>query len=99
MTYRVTVYGWAIPDDRFRGPGSGTFVDLTYFVDDSVTIGEILNMINQSGFKFIPFRYQGQVVQDKVTIDEIDVGFEPIEEPEGPPEPMGYPEGYSQYPY
>lgn len=96
MVLRVTVYGWGIPDDRLRGPGSGTFVDLTYFVDEDVTVGEILNAINQSGFKFIPFRYQGQVVQDKVTIEEINIGIEPIEQP---PEvtPDGRP--YSQYPY
>lgn len=81
MVLRVTVYGWAIPDDRFRGPGSGTFVDLTYFVDESVSVREILDIINMSGFKFIPFRYQGRVVQDKVTIDEMDIGIEPVEEP------------------
>jgi hypothetical protein len=70
-----------IPSDKFRGPGSGTFTDLTYFVDDSITVGEILNAINQAGFKMVPFRYQGQIVADKVSIDEIDIGIEPVEEP------------------
>lgn len=80
MVFKITVYGWAIPEpDRFRGPGSGTFVDLTYFCDDSLSVGEILNHINQSGFKFVPYRYQGQVVQDKVTIEEINIGVEPVQ--------------------
>jgi hypothetical protein len=78
---RVVIYGWAIPDDKFRGPGSGTFVDLVYFVDEGISVREILDAINMSGFKFVPFRYQGQVVQDKVSIDEIDIGIEPVEEP------------------
>jgi hypothetical protein len=81
MTLKITLYGWAVPEDRFRGPGSGTFVDMTYFLDDSITVGDILNVINQSGFKFIPLRYQGQVVQDKVSIEEFDIGAEPVNEP------------------
>jgi hypothetical protein len=84
MALRIVVYGWAIPEDRFLGPGSGTFVDLTYFVDDDVTVGEILDMINMNGFKFVPLRYpeghprQGDVIQDKVSIDELDIGIEPM---------------------
>lgn len=84
MVLKITVYGWAIPDDRFRGPGSGTFVDLTYFLDDSITVGEILNYINGSGYKFVPYRYQGQVVQDKVSIEEVTIGIEPYMPPTAP---------------
>lgn len=84
MVQRITIYGYAIPEDRFRGPGSGTFVDLTYLVDDSVTVGEILNYINQTGFKFVPYRFQGQVVQDKVTVEEVSIGIEPVPETQEP---------------
>jgi hypothetical protein len=84
MVQRITIYGYVIPEDRFRGPGSGTMVDLVYHVDDSVTVGEILNYINQSGFKMVPLRYRGSVVQDKVTIEDLNIGIEPVPEQHGP---------------
>jgi hypothetical protein len=90
---RVTIYGWAIPEDRLRGPGSGTFVDLVYFVDDSISVGDILDVIRSNGFKFIPVRYPashplaGQVMADKVTIDEMTIGTEEID-------PEDYPDDF-----
>jgi hypothetical protein len=81
MVLRVTVYGWAIPEDRFRGKGSGTFVDMVYLLDDSITYEEVFGIIEGSGFTMQPMRYQGQVVHDKVTIEEITVGMERVEQP------------------
>ena len=83
MILQICIYGWAIPEDRFRGRGSGTFVDLTYHLEVpgpeyAPTVGSILNYINnQAGFNFQPLRYHGGVVQDKVTISELNVGIEP----------------------
>lgn len=74
-----------IPSDRWRGPGSGTFVDMVYLLDDHITVAEIWDIVTQSGFTPIPYRYpkghplQGKVVQDKFTVEEINIGVEPIQ--------------------
>jgi hypothetical protein len=101
MILQIVVYGWAIPFDRFRGKGSGTFVDMTYHLEVpspeyAPTVGQILDYINgPAGFNFQPLRYKGQVVQDKVTISELSIGIEPMPEP--PQEPPG-PYGSGAYP-
>jgi len=86
MVMKITLYGYAVPDDRFRGRGSGTLIDLTYFVDDSITPGDILDIINMNGYKFVAVRdAMGQPIMDRVTIEEFTVGMEPnyIDEYEG----------------
>jgi hypothetical protein len=91
---QICVYGWAIPEDRFKGRGSGTFVDLTYHLQvpdlqSGPSVRDILDYINyQAGFSFQPLKYNGQVVQDKVTISELSIGIEPL------PEKQPFIEGY-----
>ena len=81
MVKRIVIYGWVIPVDRIYGPGSGALVDLIYFVDDEVSISDVIGIIQHAGFKIIPKRYpssegpdgraiKGPVEQDKVQIEE-----------------------------
>lgn len=61
-------------------------MDLVCFVDGDISIGDILKIINDNGFKFIPLRYPyghplyGQVVQDKITVQDLTIGIEPVRE-------------------
>lgn len=73
---RITIYGWAIPQNSLRGAGSGTLIDLTYLVDGDVSVEEVLNTINGAGCKFIVKRsaYTKAPEQDRVDIQEIRVG-------------------------
>lgn len=76
MVKRITIYGWVVPQDRIRGPGSGALVDLVYFVDDEVSISDVINIIVRAGYKIIPKRFgnrrDAQVESDKVIIEEWD---------------------------
>lgn len=75
---RIVIYGWAIPQDPYRGQGSGTLIDLTYLVDDdSITVEEILNTINRAGCKFIVKRnnFTRAPEADRVDIQNINVGM------------------------
>ncbi len=77
MVQRVVIYGWAIPKDRVRGKGSGTLVDLVYYVSDDVSVSEVLSLIHRLDMDFQPMRNKaGEVVQDKVQIYDISVGVE-----------------------
>jgi hypothetical protein len=92
---RISVYGYAVRDD-WRGQGDYALVDLTYFLDDNsgIRYEDILDMIKYSGMHFVPERYPkghplaGEVVRDKVIIEEMNIGVEPIEEPINPNEEM-----------
>jgi hypothetical protein len=77
---RITIYGWAIPQDSLRGTGSGTLIDLTYLVDGDVSVEEVLNAINGAGCKFIVKRnvFTKAPEQDRVDIQEIRVGSQYI---------------------
>jgi hypothetical protein len=74
---RIVIYGYAVPQDPYRGQGSGTLIDLTYLVDEDVTVEEILNTINRAGCKFIvkrnPFTRAPEA--DRVDIQHINVGM------------------------
>lgn len=93
MVKRITIYGWAVPVDRVQGPGSGALVDLVYFVDDEVSISDVIGIVQHAGFKLIPKRIGNRraapVEQDKVQVEEwgshITVGSEKIP-PESPPQ-------------
>lgn len=76
MLQRITIYGWAIPQDSIRGTGSGTLIDLTYLVEGDVSVEEVLNAINGAGCKFIVKRnsFTRAPEQDRVDIQEIRVG-------------------------
>ena len=88
MVQRVTIYGWLIDPHRFQG-SAYALVDLVYFVDDNVTVSDILDIIKrQGGYRIIPKRIDNRLdsppEQDKVTIEEWDshitVGTEKIEQ-------------------
>lgn len=74
MVKRIVIYGWVVPVDRIRGPGSGALVDLVYFVDDEVSIRDVIGIIEHAGFKIIPKRIGNRrdspVEADKVTIED-----------------------------
>ena len=74
MVKRVVIYGWVIPQDKIRGPGSGALVDLVYFVDDEVSISDVINIIVRAGYKIVPKRIGNQrnapVESDKVQIED-----------------------------
>jgi hypothetical protein len=76
MVQRITIYGWAIPQNSIRGKGSGTLIDLTYLVDGDVTVEQVLNVINGAGCTFIAKKNTGTriVERDRVDIQEIRVG-------------------------
>lgn len=76
MVQRVTIYGWLIDPHRFQG-SAYALVDLVYFVDDYVTVSDILDVIKrQAGYRIIPKRIenlpQNLPEKDKVTIEEWD---------------------------
>lgn len=74
MVKRVTIYGWIVPQDKIRGPGSGALVDLVYFVDDEVSISDVIGIIQHAGYKIIPKRIGNRrdapVESDKVQIED-----------------------------
>jgi hypothetical protein len=88
MVKRIVIYGWIIPVDKLLGPGSGTLVDLVYFVDDEVNISDVIRIIQRAGCKIIPKRFGNRrdapVEQDKVSVDDWDdhitVGSERVSE-------------------
>lgn len=89
MGKRIVIYGWVIPIDRIRGPGSGALVDLVYFVDDQVDVGDVYRIIQHAGYKIIPKRIGNRrdapVEQDKIQVEDWDnviVGSEKLPEPE-----------------
>jgi hypothetical protein len=93
MVKRITIYGWVVPVDRVQGPGSGALVDLVYFVDDEVSISDVIGIVQHAGYKLIPKRIgnsrDAPVEQDKVQIEEwenriardVTVGSEQVPEP------------------
>lgn len=92
MVRRITIYGWAVPFDVRMGKGSGSLVDLVYFVDDDrITVQDIFRMIESNGYMIRPKRIGGRyspVEQDKVIVEDwnshITVGVE--HNPAGPRE-------------
>ncbi len=51
---RITIYGWVINHDPVQGNGSGSLVDLVYFVsDDQVSVSDIFSIIEKAGYKMI----------------------------------------------
>lgn len=74
MVKRIVIYGWIVPIDRVRGPGSGSLVDLIYFVDDDVSISNVITIIQNAGYRIIPKkignRRDAAVEADKVQIED-----------------------------
>jgi len=75
MVTKITIYGWILPNDPVMGQGSGTLVDLTYFVNDNnIRYEDILTIIErQANKKMIRNKYEdyGDVV-DRVVIENWD---------------------------
>ena len=80
MVYRVVLYGWAIPEDKFQGKGSGTLIDITYFCYDPVSIPELYDVIESSGFhlvaKHIDNIRNNPVEMDRISVDELKIGID-----------------------
>lgn len=76
MVKRIVIYGWIIPQDKIRGAGSGSLVDLVYFVDDDVSVSDVFNIISHAGYKIIPKRFNNRrdspVESDKVQVEDWD---------------------------
>jgi hypothetical protein len=53
MTWRVTIYGWVMKKDPVHGWGSGSLVDLVYFITDQVRYEDVLAIIKQANFKIL----------------------------------------------
>ena len=74
MVKRITIYGWVIPVDRVQGPGSGALVDLVYFVDDEVSISDVIGIVQHAGYRIVPKRIGNRrdapVETDKVQIED-----------------------------
>ena len=77
--YRIVIYGYAIPFDRFQGKGSGTLVDMTYYSTEPISVSEILQAIEGADYQMIVKRgIDNRVIQDRVTIDEINIGIDEV---------------------
>ena len=104
MVKRITIYGWLLPQpDPIYGKGSGTLVDLVYFVDDDISIQDIFQIIERgAGCRIIPKRVGNRrgapVEQDKVIVEDWDshitVGSQRIQDSEVPMSPR---EMYDRY--
>jgi methyl coenzyme M reductase subunit D len=103
MVKRIVIYGYVIPQDRIKGPGSGALVDLVYFVDDQVSISDVINIIVHAGYKIVPKRIGNRrdapVEADKVQVEDweqhitqnVTVGSEQL--------PQNYDINYDRYNY
>ena len=94
---RITIYGWVVPYDRYRGKGSGSLVDLVYFVEVPEDVSnndimlDIFSLIESNGYFINPKHIAGRntpVERDKVVVEDWDqyvsVGVE-----NNPPMPEG----------
>lgn len=96
MIQRIVIYGVVVPEDQFGQKGSGSLVDLTYFVESDfpVSVSDIFGIIESAGYHLFPKRVGGRyspVEQDKVTVErwdqhlkDVKVGIE-----QNPPGPTG----------
>jgi hypothetical protein len=90
MVQRITIYGWVIEQyDPVRGHGSGSLVDLVYWVaDDLVRPFDIFNIVERAGYKLIAKRIGNRkinpVEKDRVTIENwnehIKIGIENMQQ-------------------
>jgi len=75
LVKRIVIYGYAVPNDRIRGPGSGVLIDLTYFVDDDVRVEDVFNIIQNAGCKLVAKyvdndKSKGREVPNRVDIED-----------------------------
>jgi len=91
---RITIYGWVVNHDPVHGAGSGSLVDLVYFVsDDNINVSDIFSIVEHAGYKIISKKIAGTKIHesDRVIVenwnDHIKIGTEQIPPPrfEAPP--------------
>lgn len=98
MVNRVTIYGWVINHDPTRGWGSGTLVDLVYFVEDSVSVEDVFRIVRAAGYKIISKKIEGTKIheKDRITVedwnDHIKIGTERMTDTD-----FGGRSGYDRY--
>lgn len=73
MVKRIVIYGYAIPSDRIRGPGSGVLIDLTYFVDDEVQVQDVFNIIERAGYRIVAKYVDNEKAKGREVPNRIDV--------------------------
>jgi len=105
MVKRIVIYGYAIPKDRIRGPGSGVLIDLTYFVDDEVRVEDVFNIVEKAGYRLVAKyvdneKAKGREVPNRIDVEDwrdrvqsnVTVGSEQM-----PPREASYDEQLAQY--
>jgi hypothetical protein len=100
---RITIYGWIIaPPDPVHGGGSGSLVDLIYFISDEVRVEDIFGIIEHAGYKILSKKISGTNIReaDRITVEDwsshIKAGVENVgnvsfEQPTGQPDRYNYP--------
>lgn len=86
MVSRITIYGWVLQRDPIHGWGSGSLVDLVYFVqDDNIRVSDIFHIVERAGYKLISKKISGTKIHesDRVIVeswnDHIKIGTEKME--------------------
>ena len=94
LVTRVTLYGWVLQRDPVQGWGSGSLIDLVYFVqDDNISVQDIFRIVEGAGYKMVSKKISGTKIHesDRVIVeswnDHIKIGTEQIPPPsfEAPP--------------
>lgn len=98
-TFRVTLYGWVIAHDPVHGWGSGSLVDLVYFVDSGdgyVRPEDIFRIVENAGYKMISKKIPGTTIResDRIIVERWDehlkVGVERVPAPAFREQPSPY---------
>ena len=102
---RVTIYGWVLQKDPIHGWGSGSLVDLIYFIDENlVSVRDIFDIVERAGYKIISKKIAGTKTPeaDRVTVenwnDHLKIGVEKLPEGTTFERSTGTPDRYN-YPY
>ena len=85
LVTRITLYGWVVVTDPIRGNGSGSLIDLVYWIDDDhVSVRDIFDIVEGAGYKMISKKITGTKTPeaDRITIenwnDHIRLGTENV---------------------
>ena len=98
-TFRITLYGWIIAHDPVQGWGSGSLVDLVYFVDSGegyIQPTDIFRIVESAGYKMISKKVSGTKMPeaDRITVERWDehlkVGVERVPAPAFKEQPSPY---------
>jgi hypothetical protein len=99
---RITIYGWVVSHDPVQGWGSGTLVDLVYFVNDNLaSVEEIFAIVEHAGYKLISKKFPGTNIReaDRISVDNwnehLKIGVERMPDQSGQPEGAAYYDRYN----